>query len=117
VIDQTLEQLIRRAVVSKCRQLGSEVIAIGGADDHQHLLLPLPSTITIARLIGEAKGYSSWVINRCRPVDQLFRWQETYYASSVSLEELPAAESYVRNQRQHHRDDRLLAHFEIPDEP
>jgi len=44
------------------RENNMKALAIGGVEDHAHVLLSLPSTITIAKAIQLVKGGSSkWV--------------------------------------------------------
>ncbi|MGN6755685.1 MAG: transposase, partial [Thermomicrobiales bacterium] len=40
-----------RAIGAKCVELGAEVIAIGGIEDHVHLLVRLPATLAVADLV------------------------------------------------------------------
>lgn len=42
-----------------CRENSFKLIKAGGIDDHLHLLISLPSTITIAKAIQYLKGGSS----------------------------------------------------------
>jgi REP element-mobilizing transposase RayT len=64
--------------------------------DHVHLLVRLHPSIAVARLMAEVKGFSS------HAVTSRFRWQRGYGAFSVSFDDLPAVESYIRNQKRHH---------------
>jgi putative transposase len=41
------------------RQNGMKAVAIGGVEDHVHLLLSLPATLAIAKAIQLVKGASS----------------------------------------------------------
>jgi putative transposase len=75
------EIYLYRAIGTKCVELGCSLCAIGGTADHVHLLSRLHPSISVAR------------------------WQGGYSAFSISLNNLPAVESYVRHQKQHH--DRL----------
>jgi len=78
-----------------------QAVMIGGMGDHVHLLLAIPSTITIARAVQMIKkGSCSWVReNEYR----LFEWQEGYAAFSVSLSNVESVKEYIRNQEKHHR--------------
>ena len=40
-----LQRRVHRAIAAKCEELGAEVVALGGVEDHVHLLIGLPATI------------------------------------------------------------------------
>jgi REP element-mobilizing transposase RayT len=82
-------------------RLDAKVLAIGGLDDHAHLLLGMPATITIAALVQKLKANSSrWMKDQTR---RDFAWQEGYGAFSVSVSLVDATVTYIRNQAKHHR--------------
>jgi putative transposase len=45
------------------RNRGSDILAIGGTNNHVHLLLALPSGLTIAQLMRDLKANSSRHLN------------------------------------------------------
>ncbi len=57
-----IQERVYRAIGAKCEELGVRLIALGGVEDHLHLLVFLPSTVTIAYLVGQVKGASSHFI-------------------------------------------------------
>jgi len=79
------------------------VIAIGGTEDHVHMLVALPSTITIAKAIKEIKGISSKWIHESYPDLDHFAWQSGYGAFSVSVSQVNKTIAYIKNQKKHHR--------------
>ena len=75
-------------------------LAIGGTENHVHLLLGVPPTITIAEAVQKLKANSSrWMGEH--GID--FPWQEGYGAFSVSPSLLEIVQQYIRNQKEHHR--------------
>ncbi|HEY0015371.1 MAG TPA: transposase [Longimicrobium sp.] len=81
----------------------AEIIAIGGIEDHVHVLLRLPATVAIATLVKQLKGSSSHLANH-EVLPRGFKWQGGYSASSVSRRVLPIVRNYVLRQEEHHRD-------------
>jgi putative transposase len=82
-------------------KLGMKVFAVGGMEDHCHLLVGLPSTMAVAEAAQKIKANSSrWMREQGR---RLFAWQEGYGAFSVSISHMDATIAYVRNQAEHHR--------------
>jgi putative transposase len=83
-----------------CKKRKVFVHAIGGMEDHIHLLLQFPQTVAIAQLINTIKVNSSgWMSEQTGR----FAWQEGYGAFSVSKSNWPEVVRYIRNQERHHR--------------
>jgi len=84
------------------RQNGITPIAIGGFDDHAHVLIALPPTVTLAKAMQLIKaGSSKWCNQNFAGGD--FEWQAGYGAVSVSTSLLAQTQRYIRSQREHHR--------------
>jgi len=83
------------------RQNGMKALAVGGMDDHVHVLLSLPGTIAIAKAVQLLKGGSSKWINE-HPGPE-FHWQEGYGAFTVSISHLDATMEYIQAQPEHHK--------------
>ncbi len=85
------------------RQNKMKAIEIGGVEDHVHILLSIPSTVSIAKAMQLIKGGSSKWVHETFPEHRLFGWQEEYGAFSVSVSQLDKITEYIRNQQEHHR--------------
>jgi REP-associated tyrosine transposase len=84
------------------RQNGITPIAIGGFDDHAHVLIGVPPTMTLAKAMQLIKaGSSKWCNQNFG--NGRFEWQAGYSAVSVSTSLLDKTKAYIRNQREHHR--------------
>jgi REP element-mobilizing transposase RayT len=78
-------------------------LAVGGIDDHAHLLLSIPPTIPLAKALQLIKsGSSKWIHDRY-PRHRSFAWQEGYGAFSISISHVDATRVYILNQEKHHR--------------
>jgi putative transposase len=111
-----IEQQVYRAIGAKCVGLKATMVALGGVEDHVHLLVSLPSTLDIATLVGEVKGASSHLVNQQKlmPRDEIFKWQGTYGAFSVSQPLVQEVAQYIRHQREHHASGLLRSEWEMP---
>ncbi len=78
-------------------------VEIGGVADHVHILLSLPSTLSIAKAMQLIKGGSSKWVHETFPEHRLFGWQEKYGAFSVSVSQLDKIIEYIKHQETHHR--------------
>ncbi|MCL2347978.1 MAG: transposase [Planctomycetaceae bacterium] len=65
-------------------------LAIGGTNDHVHVLVQMSRTISLAKMAEEMKrGTSRWM-KTCGAGFQGFSWQGGYGAFSVSKSQMPA---------------------------
>jgi REP element-mobilizing transposase RayT len=82
---------------------GATAHAIGGVEDHVHLLVTLPRTKTLAALVESFKSSSSRWLKTKGEALRFFAWQNGYGAFSVSHSNASAVCAYIRNQEAHHR--------------
>ncbi|QTN30899.1 IS200/IS605 family transposase [Akkermansiaceae bacterium] len=76
--------------------------AVGGTDDHIHLLVGLKPADSIPDLIRALKAESSkWI--KAELGRTAFAWQEGYGVFSVSASALEKVREYVLGQEEHHR--------------
>ena len=85
------------------RENKMKALAVGGIEDHVHLLLSLPSTIEVAKAIQLIKGGSSKWVHDTFPEHRDFAWQEGYGAFSIGISQLEETKRYIATQREHHR--------------
>src|SRR6187402_86322 len=66
------------------RNKNQKLIAIGGVEDHIHLLFGLRPSVAISDLIRDVKSDSTEFINKKRFTRRRFSWHEGYGAFSYS---------------------------------
>ncbi len=83
------------------RQLKGKAYCVNGTNDHVHMLLSLPPSISTSDALRFIKSNSSgWVRAKWK---RPFAWQLGYAAFSVSKSNVAHVLKYVANQEQHHR--------------
>ena len=85
------------------RQNKMKAIEIGGVEDHVHILLSIPATMSIAKAVQLVKGGSSKWVHETFPEHREFAWQTKYGAFSVSESRVESVFEYIRSQPDHHR--------------
>jgi REP element-mobilizing transposase RayT len=92
------------------RENGMKALAVGGMEDHAHLLLSLPSSLTIAEAMRKIKGGSSlWLHESCGLTG--FEWQLGYGAFTIGCSHVDATVAYIARQQEHHRKRDFQAEF------
>ena len=102
-LDSDVRPRLHAYLATICRDLGAEVLHVGGVADHVHILTTLPRTVSQAELIEQIKKTSSkWI----KAVDSRYRgffWQRGYGAFSVSPSQVDGVLEYITGQQEHHR--------------
>jgi putative transposase len=81
---------------------GATAEAVGGVEDHVHILAGLKATHRLADLMREIKASSSrWVHEEIHLPE--FAWQEGYGAFTVSASQREVVRHYIAGQEEHHR--------------
>ena len=94
------------------RENKMKALAIGGAADHVHIVLSLPATLSVAKMVQLLKGNSSKWIHETFSEMRSFEWQEGYGAFSIGVSAIDATVAYIRNQTEHHRKRTFRQEFE-----
>jgi putative transposase len=72
-------------------------------EDHVHILLSIPSTLSIAKAVQLLKGNSSKWIHDSFKEHWDFEWQEGYGAFSIGVSGMEDTMKYINGQSEHHR--------------
>ncbi|HZR29851.1 MAG TPA: IS200/IS605 family transposase [Terriglobales bacterium] len=79
-----------------------KALAVGGIEDHVHVLLSLPATLAVAKAIQLIKGGSSKWMND-KPGRRSFAWQDSYGVFTVGISQVESTLRYINNQEHHLR--------------
>jgi REP element-mobilizing transposase RayT len=88
-----------------------KVYAIGGVEDHIHILISLRPNIALSDLVRDIKANSSKWINEKGFVKGKFQWQEGFGAFSYGHPQLDTIIAYINNQEQHHQKKRFKEEY------
>jgi putative transposase len=100
LIPKSLQRPLWAYLAGICKNNDMLSFAVGGMEDHAHLLFRLPPTIGLAKAINMLKANSSsWMSEQGRR----FSWQKGYGAFSVSSSMVPAVIEYIDAQERHHQ--------------
>ncbi|MCG8586949.1 MAG: transposase, partial [Pirellulales bacterium] len=105
LLTEKVEPIAHRALRKRIIDTpGAFVHEIGGIETHVHLAVTIPPTLLISEWIGQLKGGSAHDVNQDVGLRQkTVEWQTGYGVVSFGNKDVPWVVSYVRNQREHHR--------------
>jgi putative transposase len=112
LITPDIQPRIYRCIQAEAFALGCEVGAIGGIEDHVHVLVRCSPAVSVSNLVKQIKGTSSRIVQREIRPDDFFKWQGSYGAFSIAHNQIEPVRRYIRRQKEHHRTGRLNATLE-----
>jgi REP element-mobilizing transposase RayT len=80
-----------------------KVEAIGGVEDHMHVLLAIRCTNTVSECVQVLKAVSSKWLHDSFPDLAGFAWQQGYGAFSIGISQFRQTARYIEAQEQHHK--------------
>lgn len=86
-----------------------KLYAIGGVEDHLHVLISIEPTLTICDLVRDLKACSTKWINERGVIKQKFQWQAGYAAFSCDYTRKKQVINYILNQEEHHKKKKIKA--------
>ena len=102
-LESNVRPRVHAYLATICRDLGAELVRVGGVVDHVHIVTTLPRTVSQAQLVEQIKKASSKWIKALDARYRGFFWQRGYGAFSVSPTQVDAVLQYIEAQREHHR--------------
>lgn len=102
LIDPQWKDRLLAYLGSIARFKNAKLIEANSQPDHVHLVVSMPSTISIAEMVNMLKANSTRWVRQTFPNRRWFSWQEGYAAFSVSKSQEAPVIEYIRNQDEHH---------------
>ena len=113
LIGASIETELFGYIRGKSDTLGCIVYAIGGVEDHIHLIVSVPPKLSLSDFVQKIKGSSAHHINHTNDDSRpKFAWQRGYGVFSLGSKQLETAIDYVRHQRTHHQQQTTMAALE-----
>jgi putative transposase len=112
LITENVKPALYHVIGAECAAFKMEILALGGIEDHVHLLVSLPATLSLAMLMKQVKGSSAHLMTHVVAPDQFFKWQGAYGAVSLSPDDIPAVCEYIKHQPEHHAQQTLVPAWE-----
>ena len=101
-IEEEHEKELYRYIWGLCKNKNVFLHRVGGMPNHLHLMVNLPSSLSLADFVRELKtSTSSWM--KSNPNFPLFEgWSEGYAGLSCGRNDVERVVNYIKNQKRHH---------------
>src|SRR5690625_6210096 len=94
---------VSQHIKENAKNKGNYMDSIGGHTNHVHCLISLGREQSVSKVAQLIKGESSYWINKSELIKSDFKWQNDFWAVSVSESHLYGVRKYIRSQEEHHR--------------
>lgn len=111
-INEAIERELYRYIQSRCEQKRVQVYALNGMPDYVHLVVSLPTSLSIADFMEIIKGASAHFVNQSLSEVGCLYWQPGYGLLTFAQDDLPRVIRYVERQKERHGSGRLSAKME-----
>lgn len=103
MIQESEQSRLHAYMTEIIKSMGDNALAIGGTQNHVHILFTLAREQNIADLVKLIKTHTTrWLKNLGQPY-HAFAWQAGYAAFSVSRSMVDKTMNYITKQKEHHR--------------
>jgi len=101
------KNLVQACLRKTAKRYNIEIIELEVMPDHLHLLIRLPTTLSISKAIQFLKGGSAYIFFRNHPKARLrypqgHLWSKGKFYTTIGYTDLPSTLDYIRNQEHHH---------------
>ncbi len=103
ILEKGVREEIFNHILQNAKEKGILIDVVNGHLDHVHCLFRLKNDQTIQKIMQLIKGESAFWINRNMNLNQKLKWQDEYFAVSVSESQVEKVRNYIKNQEEHHR--------------
>jgi putative transposase len=103
ILDSRGRQTLIEHIQEQCKEKEIHLDSINGYFDHLHLLISLGKQQTIADVMHSIKGESSFWANKQHLFRYKLKWQDDYFAVSVSESQVDKVRNYIVLQETHHQ--------------
>ena len=103
LLPATIRQKVYSYIGGVIKSEKQKLIAIGGIDNHIHILVGITPSISLPDFVRTIKSNTSRYINANRLLLFKFEWQRGYAAFSYSRSQIETVINYIEHQPEHHK--------------
>ena len=107
-VDERVRKLTQAYLLSKAQDLNVIIVSVNFGPDHMHFFVGNCKNFSAAKLIGEIKGYISFVMRKYhKKLFERFLWGDSFWASGYFYRSIGQATSeaikyYIENSQEKH---------------
>jgi REP element-mobilizing transposase RayT len=113
LLGRTVRVVLFSHLRKTAEEKGIRILAVGGAEEHMHVLVQLHPAQNLAQVVRQLKSESSDWLNATKVVGETLAWEEDYLAFSVSPNVIRQVTEYLEKQDEYHKKKSLDEELEL----
>ena len=97
------ERILYSYINGFCNNYGVKLIRLGGMPDHIHMLVNMPTTVSVSDFVKQLKVATSKMLYQDGHFPYFEGWQNGYSAFTYAYKDIEMIVNYIKGQKEHHK--------------
>ena len=97
------ERILYSYINCFCNNYGVKLIRLGGMPDHIHMLVNMPTTVSVSDFVKQLKVATSKMLYQDGHFPYFEGWQNGYSAFTYAFKDIDMIINYIKGQKEHHK--------------
>ena len=97
------ERILYSYINGFCNNYGVKLIRLGGMPDHIHMLVNMPTTVSVSDFVKQLKVATSKMLYQDGHFPYFEGWQNGYSAFTYAFKDIDMIINYIKGQKEHHK--------------
>ena len=97
------ERILYSYINGFCNNYGVKLIRLGGMPDHIHMLVNMPTTVSVSDFVKQLKVATSKMLYQDGHFPYFEGWQNGYSAFTYAFKDIDMIINYIQGQKEHHK--------------
>ena len=97
------ERILYSYINGFCNNYGVKLLRLGGMPDHIHMLVNMPTTVSVSEFVKQLKVATSKMLYQDGHFPYFEGWQNGYSAFTYAFKDIDMIINYIKGQKEHHK--------------
>ena len=97
------ERILYSYINGFCNNYGVKLLRLGGMPDHIHILVNMPTTVSVSDFVKQLKVATSKMLYQDGHFPYFEGWQNGYSAFTYAFKDIDMIINYIKGQKEHHK--------------
>ena len=97
------ERILYSYINGFCNNYGVKLLRLGGMPDHIHMLVNMPTTVSVSDFVKQLKVATSKMLYQDGHFPYFEGWQNGYSAFTYAFKDIDMIINYIKGQKEHHK--------------
>ena len=97
------ERILYSYINGFCNNYGVKLLRLGGMPDHIHMLVNMPTTVSVSDFVKQLKVATSKMLYQDGHFPYFEGWQNGYSAFTYAYKDIEMIINYIKGQKEHHK--------------